>query len=275
MTLATRDVSARVQEGKTAPSPLFSFANVTFDYDPFPIGLATDILPGDFYEELLLNWPAAELFEFKKSQGNKYVLSELHNPQAYRDFVRSCPPWQRFYAAVKSKEFVYQVLDMLLAHHIDLGLHGKQVNTSYPLSGLAGRIQSLLGKLKRAVRGQGYLNVRFEFSMLPADGGCVKPHTDAPGKIITLVLSMVREGEWDHSFGGGTDVLRPKDMTKNYNHLNKQLEFDEVEVLKTFPFNPNQCVIFIKTFNSLHSVFPMTGAGSKAMRKTITLNIWD
>jgi hypothetical protein len=32
-------------------------------------------------------------------------------------------------------------------------------------------------------------------------------------------------------------------------------------------------VMFIKTFNSWHSVRPMTGKGSEAMRRTLTINI--
>jgi hypothetical protein len=31
--------------------------------------------------------------------------------------------------------------------------------------------------------------------------------------------------------------------------------------------------MFVKTFNSWHSVRPMTGAGSEAMRRTLTINI--
>jgi hypothetical protein len=84
---------------------------------------------------------------------------------------------------------------------------------------------------------------------------------------------MIREGEWDPAFGGGTDVNRPKDPRLYYNELNRQAEFDEMEVLETFPFEPNQAVVFVKTFNSWHSVRPMTGRGSPAMRKTLTINI--
>jgi hypothetical protein len=55
--------------------------------------------------------------------------------------------------------------------------------------------------------------------------------------------------------------------------MNRQAGFDEMEVLDTFPFTPNQAVVFIKTFNSWHSVRPMLGNGSNAMRKTLTINI--
>ena len=46
-----------------------------------------------------------------------------------------------------------------------------------------------------------------------------------------------------------------------------------MDVIDTFEFTPNQGVIFVKTFNSWHSVRPMTGKGSKLMRKTLTINI--
>jgi hypothetical protein len=49
--------------------------------------------------------------------------------------------------------------------------------------------------------------------------------------------------------------------------------FEEVEVLHTFEFLPNQCVLFVKTFNSLHSVRPMAVPGPRRMRRTLTVNI--
>nr|NIS42923.1 hypothetical protein [Desulfuromonadales bacterium] len=84
---------------------------------------------------------------------------------------------------------------------------------------------------------------------------------------------MVGEGEWNPEFGGGTEVMRPKDISKNYNFLNAQLSFEEVEKIKVFDFKPNQLVIFVKTFNSLHGVRPMTGHGSDLLRRTLTINI--
>jgi hypothetical protein len=88
-----------------------------------------------------------------------------------------------------------------------------------------------------------------------------------------MVMSMAREDEWNSAYGGATEVLRPKDIRRNYNFMNQQMEFDEVETLRVFEYQPNQCVVFIKTFNSLHGVRPMTGRGSNLMRKTLTVNI--
>lgn len=67
--------------------------------------------------------------------------------------------------------------------------------------------------------------------------------------------------------------MKPKDITRSFNYLNKQLEFDEFETIKNFDYYPNQCLVFIKTFNSLHVVRHMKGYNSSLMRKTITINI--
>ena len=125
------------------------------------------------------------------------------------------------------------------------------------------RLKKLVSNLAKGKldAGEPGLSARFEFSMLPADGGSVIPHTDAPGKLITLVVSMVKEGEWNPALGGGTEVNRPKDHRLAYNELNRQAEFADVEALDTFEFTPNQAVIFVKTFNSWHCVRPMTGHG--------------
>jgi len=67
--------------------------------------------------------------------------------------------------------------------------------------------------------------------------------------------------------------VRPADSRRNYNWLNDNVPFEEVETLGSYEFAPNQCVVFIKTFNSLHCVRPMTGSGNSSMRKTLTINI--
>ena len=116
------------------------------------------------------------------------------------------------------------------------------------------------------------LEARFDFSALPADGGNLPPHTDAPTKIVTMIVSILEDGEWDEAIGGGTDVNWPKDDTATFNQMNRVAGFDEMEVLDTYPSTPNQCVEFVKTFNSWHSVAPMTGPPGK-LQRTLTINI--
>ena len=49
--------------------------------------------------------------------------------------------------------------------------------------------------------------------------------------------------------------------------------FEDIEVFDTLEFSPNQVLMFIKTFNLWHSVKPMLGKGTDAMRRTLAINI--
>jgi len=244
----------------------FSFDSLRLRYDPFPIGVARPLMAADTYAQLVESYPSLELFQYFPKVGNKYVLSEKFNSANYDSFIRKHPVWQRFHDWIKSDDFSYGVAHMLRDHGIDLGYDA-------PISGGKRLIKRLKSLAKRRVTNMPpNLKSRFEFSMLPADGGSVTPHTDEPSKIITLVISMQREGEWNPAFGGGTDVNRPKDERRLFNRMNGKGSFEEMEILDSFPYEPNQAVLFVKTFNSWHSVRPMTG-NSGVMRKTLTINI--
>ena len=245
---------------------VLSYDNLQFRYEPYPIGIARPAIAEDLYLELVASYPPQELFAYLPKVGHKYSLSEKSNGGAYAGFIRSNAPWRELHAWIKSEAFVPAVMDALKAHHIDLG--HKQLSDA----------KRAIKTVKNLARGRGRplpprLSTRFEFSMLPADGGYIMPHTDSPSKIVTLIVSMTRDGEWNPRFGGGTDVNRPKEARLAFNRMNAQAGFDEMEVLDTFAFTPNQVVVFVKTFNSWHSVRPMTGTGSPLMRKTLTINI--
>jgi hypothetical protein len=247
----------------------FSYDHLRFRYEPFPIGLARPLMDQGLYEALLDNYPPVELFNSHMEYGKddiKYALTEKLNPERYYKFVKSNPIWRDFHAWVTRGNFLREALETLKQHNIDID-HEYQ-----------SRAQRIRGRLKDLRKGrlcahQAPLMARFEFSALPANGGMVVPHTDARRKLVTFVVSMVREGEWDPRFGGGLDMNRPRDPRLNYNQINYHAGFDQMEVVDTFEFMPNQAVIFIKTFNSWHSVRPMTGGHSAAFRKTLTINI--
>jgi hypothetical protein len=246
-----------------------SFENLELRYEPFPIGIAKPAMDEATYKELVANFPSMDLFDdyaYMGKPGNKFVLSEKENPRVYNEFMKSNAIWRKFYEWVKSDAFVYGIMDMLREHHIDLGY-----TYISPSRRLTRRLKDLVkGRPSRQLPP---LKSRFEFSALPADGGNLTPHTDAPTKIVTLIVSMAEEGEWNPAFGGGTDVNRPRDTRYMYNYYNELASFEDMEVLHTYPFQPNQVIVFVKTFNSWHSVRPMVGANSNSMRKTLTINI--
>lgn len=243
---------------------MLNFSEPLFDYEPYPVCYVKDILPADTYQKLVATYPDKDLFKYMPNLGHKYSLSEANNPDTYRKFLSETPEWKGFYDHVKSPGFVHEVLDMLARNNVDLGLRRLRF-----VSGTGDRKTSLFSRIRR----QTEVSARFEFSMMPANGGQIRPHTDAPQKLITLVFSMMEPGEWNHDWGGGTAICLPRDRTKIFNHLNKALPFEDVETLKTFPFEENQCVLFVKTYNSWHHVSPMTGPDDAPLRKTLTINI--
>jgi len=219
----------------------------------------------DLYAGLVAAYPDRDRFTSLAKVGDKLTLSERFNPRAYAEFIRSQPLWRDFHAWVKSDDFIAEVLGVLRDHHVDLGFDPHRRN------GLGRRLlHALQGRLDpRDAR----LTARFEFSMLPALGGHVIPHTDGVSKIVTLVISMLKDGEWSPEWGGGTDVNQPRDDRLAYNQRNDQAGFEDMEVIDTYAFQPNQAVIFVKTFNSWHSVRPMTGPDADTLRRTLTINI--
>jgi len=245
---------------------MFDLSGLQLRYEPYPIGLAKNIFPPDLYAELAASYPPVSEFRYMPNLGRKYSLAEANNGRNYHRFLASTPVWKKFHDWVKSRDFLATIFRALsdkgvplgLEHHASGSLITRQIGKYYENRSLTSQLS--------------YLNSRFEFSMMPGDGGYINPHTDAPHKLITLVVSMCREGEWDQAAGGGTAIVHPKDPKNYFNWNNRNLAFDDVDISTTWEFLPNQCIIFVKTFNSWHAVEPMRG-GADALRKTLTINI--
>ena len=250
----------------------FNYSNFVFDYEPYPIGVAREFIEPDYYRRLVENFPPIEIFGgFFDPESNKRGLSELYAPDRYHQFVRETPVYRDFYKYIKSPEFIHDVLNCFEQNYIQLRLFESKITSS--TLPLCGRAFEKVEKVLRRLRRKKGLRARFEFSTLPANGGNIRPHTDAPSKIITLVLSILKEGDWNPAWGGGTDVLKPKDRRRTYNFHNSYFDFEECETLRTIEYVPNQCILFLKTFNSLHCVHPIQNHNAVVYRKTLTINI--
>lgn len=100
----------------------------------------------------------------------------------------------------------------------------------------------------------------------------VDVHREETGFLGFFVFSMVQPGDWQDQWGGGTDILVPKDVTKSFNYMNAQVPYDQTDMTATVPYKPNQAMIFVKTHNSLHGVREMSGPEG-VMRRTLTVVI--
>jgi len=245
---------------------MLNFQNIRFDYDPYPIGIAKQALDPGYYEELIESYPDDDVFVYKEYQGVKLSLSQLNNRAGYYTNLKSNPAWQRFYDYIKSERFIAEALAMLKAHNIDLGLSD---------FGWRDRVVKRFKAYKRGAPQPHFpkLRSRFEFSSMPITGGSIRPHTDSPSKVVTMVIPILRAGEWQEEYGGGTSVVMPKDRTRSFNYMNDYMDFEEVDCVRTYPFEPNQCLVFVKTYNSWHAVWPMKGNDQTILRRTLTINI--
>ena len=176
---------------------MFQFDQAEFRYEPFPIGVIKPLMDEAAYREMVESYPPKDLFVHLPKVGHKYTLSEKFNGETYQRFIEETPYWRRLRAWIKSPEFIDSVNRMLCRQHIDLGL--SQLNVSEAKKWRIAWKEIRRGRFPRLPPG---LRARFEFSMLPADGGHIMPHTDTPKKLITLIVSAMRDGEWDPAFGG-------------------------------------------------------------------------
>ena len=233
---------------------------------PYPIGVIRPAMSEDIYAECLSAFPDVDRFEYIGEIGHKWSLSEKYASRHYRHLIKHEPVWRSLHRWVKSRAFIEGAFEALSGRDVDLGYETPSLNR-----GVQQRIKTMWrGRGRRA----DLYTSRFEFSMLPASGGSVVPHTDNPEKVITIVISMVGDGEWPANYGGGTDVLQPYDERMTFDRLNdRRPDFKEFEILDTYPFASNQAVVFAKTFNSWHGVRPMAGPDDGLMRRSITINI--
>jgi hypothetical protein len=250
-----------------AVSDFFINKNLVFRYEPFPIGYVSPMVESSLYAAMTANWPAQELFEYLPRLGNKYTLSAKCKAAQYRAFIAATPIWQQFDRWVRGPDFVPEIMHTLLQHHLDLGY---RTGLSWPRQTMKNLLSALRGRASH--RGARF-TATWEFQMMPGQGGHILPHTDTPSKIVTMTLSILNEGEWDPQWGGGIDVNRPKSERHAYNQLNQQADFADMEIVDTLGFTPNAGIIFLKTFNSWHSVRPMQATHPGSMRRNLIINI--
>jgi hypothetical protein len=250
---------------------MLNFDNFEFLYEPFAFGHKKGILAPDVYKEMIENFPPIDLYNRKVDKRGtlKFYLDNVKTVERYQKFLSGKPVWRELDRYIRSRQFLDDTFKLLMQHKIDVGYFAEKPSPYRRIRTAVGDVlkRGRLPEFPKAYYG------RFQFSILPASGGMLLPHTDQQQKIVTLVIYLPKEGEWDPAWGGGLELCRPKDVTDNFNWMNRKLHFDATQEIVTFPYEPNSCTLFIKAFNSLHCVRPMTAKNSDAMRKTLTINI--
>lgn len=247
---------------------MFRFDDVTFRYEPSPVGVVRQMFDADLYAELSGTFPPASLFKPDPGASRRSSFSRTTDAKTFREFLASAPAWRELFRWSRTRDCLDRTLTMLAAHSIDLGTAGSRASLPQRLWRLAAAV-----KHRNLRNASSALRLEMTFVIMPADGGFLLPHTDDPSKAVNLATSMMRPGEWDPAFGGSTDIDWPNDPRRIYSRGVDRLAFDDVHLLDSIAYAPNQAVIVVKTFNSWHSIRPMQGRGSQALRKTLNVNI--
>lgn len=211
------------------------FSRVDFRVHPYVIGLAPQVFDPDAYARCVRAYPDESLFARMTGGYEKFSLSERNHPTDYHAVVHH-EPWRGLHRYIKSADFINDVGTCLATVGVSL---------------------------------DGVFRSRFEFSSLPAAGGMLKPHTDIPSKVVTLILPMMAPGAWNPAWGGSTDVLVPSPgvVAKDY-----ETPLEAFDIVARYPCDPNQAVVFLKWDNSWHAVGPIQGPPGH-WRRTLTVNI--
>ncbi len=199
---------------------------------PFPIGVSRGVFSEDFYADLIATYPPPELFRRTvRGKDDRYTLNDVGQRERFRSWIEQHRCWREFHRWVHDPRFTRSVFDALAAKGVELGFLAPEPSLYRQVRQAVGDIV----KRRRAPRLPRFLHTRFEFAMLPGQGGFFKPHTDATNTILTLVITMVRPGEWNDTWGGALEICRPSDPTKVFNWVNRYTEFEDVESLHRFP----------------------------------------
>jgi len=212
--------------------------------EPFTVFSIEDYLPSDLYLKLLQNFPSKKFF-LEKVAGNKLRFGSRTEPAAsvFNDFCSKKPLWLKLVNFFKSEIFLddlYQIMSKDL------------IKSRGKLSGRSWRTGNIMKKgafngiLKQRVK------TTFEFSKLQRDA-TVKPHTDKPDKLVSLILYFP-DPRWNDSYGGSTEFYRPNSSSLENNWKNRTIAFKEVSSFTEASFKPNKLVGFLKTKNSYHGV---------------------
>lgn len=89
---------------------MFTFDQLQFRYEPFPIGMARPLMDADLYREFVNEFPDADMFGDLSVVGSKYSLSEKTNRRNYHELVHTRPVWKELHHWIKSDAFLKDVL---------------------------------------------------------------------------------------------------------------------------------------------------------------------
>ena len=230
--------------------------------DPFCFFYVDDYLPADLYQRLLESYPDQSNYRFNTEGKMGFRSSE--DPEAVGRYCDAHPEWRGLIDFFGSDAFLADL----------------RATVATPLvqaRGWAGH-RRWLNCTNRQVPGnplrywlQEPVRTTFQFSMLPRDAAVV-PHSDAPRKLVSLLLYF-RDRDWQDAWGGGTEFYAPLDpeRARGWGPTDR-IAFEEFKTIGSTPFAANRLAGFVRCASSYHGVPPL-GCPPGRTRKALLINI--
>lgn len=250
-------------------------------FDPFFIFEVHDLFDRDTYDQLDSQFPEKPMFPAVwHDRGGKYHMNSKM-PEFDR-FLDRAPIWRQLYGRLSDPlvvERLYQLARAVPSERPARETKPWRLDSRAEPNGFARKAVTQLRRLTGSVAGYTPVRLTFEFSYL--ESNCyIPPHTDVPGKLISLMIYFPDAGV-QYPPGAGTEFYRGKDQSAAQDAWRVgMLEdeamktfFDRHEVFYTSEFTPNKLVGFVKSSNSWHGVRPLT-LPANATRRSLNINYY-
>jgi hypothetical protein len=229
---------------------------------PFCYFHIDDYLPDTLYRSLRESFPDESTYESDGS--GKLGFRSSEEPDEFDRFCARHPEWQRLVDFFRSDAFVLDVrraLSPQLVSARNWKARRRWLNCGHdeiPTN----RLRYMLEEPVRTT---------FQISQLPA-GAEVVPHSDAPRKLVSLMLYF-RDDDWQDSSGGGTVFLEPLDPARAQQWSpTARIPFSELKEIGSCEFARNRLAGFVRSRNSYHGVRKIEGPPGSS-RRALLINI--
>lgn len=214
--------------------------------DPCCFFHVDDFLPGALYDSLAASFPG-NASDYTPNEEGKRGLRSSEDPAAFEGFCAAQPAWRDLVTFLASDAFVLDVRQVL----------GSALAAS---RGVAGRKRwrndSGRSVSNNPLRYAFFEPVRatFQLSQLPP-GAAAVPHTDAPRKLVSLLLYFA-DADWQPAWGGATEFFAPG-RGLGATAPTERVPFERLDAAAAVPFVPNRLVGFVRSPASWHGVRPL------------------
>jgi hypothetical protein len=218
-----------------------------------------DFLPPDLYEALYASFPE-EPGDFAENTEGRLGLRSSDDPAGFEAFCRAHPEWRELVALFASDAFV---LDAQRTFAVALARARGMAGRKRWLNDTRTRVSNDLLRyaLFEPVR------ATFQFSRMP-QGAVSLPHTDAPRKLVSLLLYFP-DPDWRPEWGGATEFFAPPPAAAG---PTERIGFEGLEPVGRAEFRPNRLAGFVRSAASWHGVRPLACPPGRA-RKALLINL--